>query len=418
MTRTSREFQVFAKPIGAACNLACRYCYYRDKTPGRGAGGALRMSEETLEAYIVQHMAACPTPTVRFSWHGGEPTLLGIDYFRRIVALQRKHRPPGSLVANGIQTNGLLLDEEWCRFLKAEGFSVGLSLDGPRELHDLYRVTLREEPTHERVLRAHALLREHRIPCDLLCVVHARNAAHPGEVYGFFKEIGASYLGFLPLVERRPDAPSGVSDRSVPAEAFGAFLCALFDEWLARDIGRVKVQFFEEMTETALGLEQALCTFKRTCGDVPVVEHDGEFYACDHFVDAKHRVGNIHEIPLVELLESPAQRAFGEAKREALPLYCRSCDVLGLCNGGCPKDRFLRTPAGEPGLNYLCAGYKRFFAHARGFVAEVERLHRQTVERQATPVPPREPGAGEKAGRNDPCLCGSGRKYKKCCLGR
>lgn len=413
MARASREFQVFAKPVGAACNLGCRYCYYREKESL--PGGASRMSEETLERYIVQHFDACPTPDVRFSWHGGEPTLLGIDYFRRIVGLQRKHLPPGKVAHNGVQTNGLLLDEEWCRFLKAEGFAVGLSLDGPAELHDSYRVTPRGEPTHERVMRAYAILREHRVPCDILCVVHAQNARRPGEVYRFLKEIGAQYVGFLPLVEHRPGAGSNVSDRSVPAEAYGAFLCDVFDEWLSRDIGRVKIQLFEEVAETALGMEQALCTFQKTCGNVPVVEHNGDFYSCDHFVDAEHRVGNVHETPLSELLDSAAQRAFGEEKRSGLPRVCRACEVLALCNGGCPKDRFRETPEGEPGLNYLCPAYRRFFLHTRPFVEELRRLHGTHDPSRPAALAPVGAGSGVKMGRNDPCPCGSGRKHKKCC---
>ena len=215
-----------------------------------------------------------------------------MDYFRKIVALQRKHRPSGRQIRNGIQTNGTLLDEDWCRFLAAEGFGVGLSLDGPKELHDLYRVSKKQEPTHEQVMRGYALLQKHRIPFDILCVVHDQNVQYPTEVYRFFKEIGARYLGFLPLVELRSDG-QGVSDHTVPAEAFGAFLCAIFDEWLSQDIGRVNVQIFEEAIRTAFGQDHGLCIFRKTCGDIPVIEHNGDFFSCDHFVDMEHRIGNI-----------------------------------------------------------------------------------------------------------------------------
>jgi len=249
-------------------------------------------------------------------------------------------------------------------------------------------------------------------------VVHARNVRYPIEVYRFFKEIGASYIGFLPLVESQPDR-CGVSDRTAPAEAFGDFLCTIFDEWLSEDIGRVKVQIFEEAVATALGQEHALCIFRKTCGDIPVIEHNGDFFSCDHFVDAEHHLGNIKETALVELLESPSQRAFGQAKLDGLPHFCKACEVLTMCNGGCPKDRFLHTPDGEGGLNYLCAGYKRFFAHCRPFVSELAALwERQHLEGQTVPAWGGAPRADAKTGRNDPCPCGSGRKYKKCCMGK
>ena len=418
MAKASRVFQVFAKPAGSVCNLACRYCYYLEKADLYGKGGPFRMADDILEEYIAQHIDASSTPVIRFSWHGGEPTVLGLDYFRKVVALQRKHRPPGRRISNGIQTNGSLLDEEWGRFLAAEGFAVGVSLDGPKELHDLYRVGKRQEPTHERAMAGYELLRRHGIPCDILCVVHAGNVRHPLEVYRFFKEIEANYVGFLPLVESRPDR-RGVGDRTAPAEAFGDFLCAIFDEWLSNDIGRVKVQIFEEAIATAFGQDHALCIFRKTCGDIPVVEHNGDFFSCDHFVDAEHLLGNIKETPLVELLESPSQRAFGRAKLDGLPRFCKACEVLTMCNGGCPKDRFLHTPDGEGGLNYLCAGYKRFFALCRPFVAELAALRqRRHLEGQTISTPAETERLGPKTGRNDPCPCGSGRKYKRCCMGK
>jgi len=416
--KASREFQVFAKPAGALCNLDCRYCYYLKKQELYPAGDSPRMSDQVLEAYIVQHLDASPGRTVTFSWHGGEPTVLGLDYFRTIVALQRKHQRPGWRIDNGMQTNGLLLDEEWGRFLSAERFSVGLSLDGPRELHDRYRVTKGQKPTHKQTMRAFKLLRRHRIPCDILCVVHDQNVHHPTQVYRFFKEIGARSLGFLPVVEPAPDAEGAVSPHTVPADAFGAFLCTIFDEWVRQDIGRIAVQMFEEAARPARGLEHSLCVFRQTCGDIPVVERNGDFFCCDHYVDAQHRLGNIRETPLVELLESQAQRAFGQAKRDTLPGYCRTCEVRAMCNGGCPKDRFMRTPGGEEGLNYLCAGFKRFFTHSLPYTLKLATLERagQPAERLMHLVTTTR-DASFAAGRNDPCPCGSGRKYKKCCLG-
>ncbi|RPH47304.1 MAG: anaerobic sulfatase maturase [Desulfobacteraceae bacterium] len=416
MAETSREFQVFAKPAGSLCNLGCRYCYYLKKEDLCEKGKPFRMPDDILEQYIVQHIGASDSPVIGFSWHGGEPTILGLDYFRKIVELQRAHKPAGRRIRNGIQTNGTLLDEEWCRFLAAEGFGVGLSLDGPEELHDIYRVSKNNDPTHRQVMRGYSLLKKHRIPFDILCVVHDRNVRHPMEVYRFFSQIEAPFLGFLPMVELRPDGP-GVTGRTVAAEAFGDFLCVIFDEWLSRDIGRVKVQIFEEAIGTAFGQDHALCIFRKTCGDIPVIEHNGDVFACDHFVDKKHRLGNIRETPLVELLECPSQRAFGQAKLDGLPSVCRNCEVLAMCNGGCPKDRFLRTPDGEEGLNYLCAGYKRFFTYCRPFIEQLSALWQRQTEGQKLPAPGEMTRNPARPGRNDPCPCGSGRKYKKCCMG-
>ena len=416
MAVASREFQVFVKPVSNICNLDCRYCYYLKKEHLYPKGVSVLMPDDILEAYIAQHIAAAPGPVINFSWHGGEPTLPGLDYFRKIVALQRKHRPHDRRITNGMQTNGTLLDEDWCRFLSAEGFSVGISLDGPQDLHDRYRVTKSGNSTYAQVMRGYYLLRKHRVPHDILCVVNADNVQHPIRVYRFFKEIGARYLGFLPLVEPLPEIEDGVSQRTVPAEAFGAFLCTIFDEWVPRDIGRIKVQIFEEAVRTAFGQDHSLCIFRRTCGDVPVIEHNGDFYSCDHYVNPEHRLGNIRETTLVELLESPTQRAFGQVKLNRLPRLCLACEVRDMCNGGCPKNRILHTPDGESGLNYLCAGYKCFFTHCRPFAVEVAALwRRQSLETERMP---QRAAANPKTGRNDPCPCGSGRKYKKCCMGK
>ena len=413
MVELSREFQIFAKPAGPACNLACRYCYYVGKDGLYPKDEPFRMSDEVLERYIVQHIDACSDPVVRFSWHGGEPTILGLDYFRRIVAIQREHQPRGRSIANGIQTNGTFLDEDWCRFLAAEGFTVGLSLDGPQEMHDRYRLTQDGRSSHEQAMRGYRLLRQYGVPCEILCVVNAGNVQHPLAVYRFFKEIGAGYVSFLPLVEREPNAECGVSERTAPSEAWGVFLCTIFDEWQARDIGRVKVQIFEEAARPAFGQEHTLCVFRTTCGGVPVVEYNGDFYSCDHFVDAEHRLGNIQSTTLAQLLDHPRQKAFGQAKLDTLPRCCRECEVLAMCHGGCPKDRFLLSRDGEAGLNYLCAGYRRFFTHCRPFVAEVAALWHRT---QPPLMPTAVPRPTARTGRNDPCPCGSGRKYKNCCL--
>jgi len=386
MSPALRPFQVFVKPIGPTCNLGCDYCYYLDKGTLYPGERSYRMADDVLEVYIVQQIAACPDPVIGFSWHGGEPCLLGLDYFRRIVALERKHCPPNRRFVNGIQTNGTLLDEAWCDFLAEEGFVVGLSLDGPQALHDRHRVTRDGKPTHAQALRGYRLLLQHGVPSEILCVVHADNVRHPLEVYRFFKQLQAQFVTFLPLVEPRPGAPGGVSPRSVPPEAFGAFLCAVFDEWQSQDIGRIKVQVFEEAARTAFGQPHTLCIFRPSCGDVPVVEHNGDFYSCDHFVDEAHRLGNIRETRLVELLESPAQRAFGQAKLEALPHTCRVCEVKEMCYGGCPKNRLLPTAEGQGRLNYLCAGYKQFFTHCQPFVRAIAAVWRQ--QQRVEPAPP------------------------------
>jgi uncharacterized protein len=410
MSKVSRDFQVFVKPAGAACNLDCHYCYYRDKSSLYPDDGTLLMTESLLEEYIVQHFEAASGPEVNFSWHGGEPTVRGVAFYKKVVDFQRRHKPAGRLVRNGIQTNGILLDEEWCGFLAGEGFSVGLSLDGPAELHDPYRVTRGGKPTHKHTMRTYGLLRKMEVHTDILCVVHDLNVRSPLSVYRFFREIGCQYLNFLPAVEQSKETANGVSPYTPSAEDYGTFLCRIFDEWMARDTGRMMIQSFDEAARPLLGLEHSLCVFRETCGQIPVLEHNGDFFPCDHFVDLEHRLGNIRETPLSQLLDSEGQKSFGIAKREALPRYCRECEVLAMCNGGCPKYRFIQTPDGDPGLNYLCAGLKRFFLHSRAPLAAMISRQRESV--------PRSRSVAAKAGRNDPCPCGSGKKYKKCCAAR
>jgi uncharacterized protein len=416
--KASHEFQVFVKPAGATCNLDCHYCYYLKKEELYPEAKPFHMHGDLLEEYIVQQIEIAPEPVINFFWHGGEPTILGPDYFRKIVELQRKHRPQDRRITNSIQTNGVILNEEWCRFFAAEGFAVGLSLDGPQALHDRYRVTKGQKPTHKQVMQGYRLLRQHKIPVDILCVVHAENVQYPLQVYRFFKEIKAQYVSFIPLVELRPPPERGVSPRTVPADAFGIFLCTIFDEWVRQDIGRIMVQIFEESARPASGQNHSLCIFRSTCGDLPVIEHNGDFYSCDHFVTPEHRLGNIRETPLLALLESPAQGAFGQAKLDKLPRYCQECAVRAMCNGGCPKDRIMQTPDGQSGLNYLCAGYKRFFEHCGPYMVRLAALRRaaQPPEQLMKIVQAEDVKVLPKAGRNDPCPCGSGRKYKKCCL--
>jgi len=418
LVKASRPYHIFAKPAGAVCNLDCAYCYYLKKQSLYPDERFFLMPDDILEEYIVRHIEACADPVVSFSWHGGEPAMLGLDFFRRVVALQRKHLPARRRIINGIQTNGTLIDEDWCRFFAEEGFTVGVSLDGPEEMHDAYRRTRGGKSTHRLAMRGYELLRQHRIPCDVLCVVHDRNVFFPTEVYRFFKRIKAPYISFLPLVEPHLGPDGGVSSRTVPPEAFGAFLCTIFDEWLSQDIGHVKVQVFEEAAGTALGQEHTSCIFRETCGDVLVIEHNGDLFSCDHFVDREHHLGNIRENSPADVIDDPRQRAFGRLKHDTLPGYCLECEVLPLCNGGCPKDRFIHTPDGEDGLNYLCAAYKRLFSHCRPFLEGLSSLWHRTEPEYPSRPPAEAPRARPAVSRNSPCPCGSGKKYKRCCMGK
>jgi uncharacterized protein len=326
------------------------------------------MTDENLEKFIILHVEASTEPDISFSWHGGEPTLAGLDFFRKVVNLQQKHRPSGRNIINGIQTNATLLNDNWCKFLAGEGFFVGVSIDGPEELHNKFRVSKDKAGSFRKTLNGYELLKKHNVPTELLTVVNAENVNFPHEVYRFLKQLGSKYMTFLPLVEREPGSHSGASNISVPAEAFGSFLSTIFDEWVSEDIGNLKIQIIEEAARTAFNQEHTLCIFKKTCGGVPVVEHNGDFFSCDHYVDSKHFIGNIGKTSLSDLLDSNEQQAFGLAKLITLPEYCLECEVRNMCNGECPKNRFIESPLGEPGLNYLCPGYKRFFNHIKPFV--------------------------------------------------
>ena len=342
--------------------------------------------------------------------------MLGLDYFKKIVEIQKKYQPPKKRLLNGIQTNGTLLTEEWCRFLSEHQFFIGLSLDGPREIHDSFRMTKNGNSTHKQVMRGYNLLKENGLNPDILCVVNALNVQHPYQVYDFFKKIGAESIGFLPLVEQEPEADKGVTSDTVPAEAFGSFLCKIFDKWKDKDIGKIKVQIFDETARTALNKEHELCIFRKICGDVPVIEHNGDFYSCDHYVRSEYLVGNIKDASLVDLLEHPEQLKFGQDKFDKLPGYCLTCDYLAMCHGECPKNRFIKTPDNEEGLNYLCYGYKRFFRHSLPFLNQLAALWKSQNPEEQKPPANTGQARNNKPGRNDPCYCGSGKKYKKCCL--
>ncbi len=334
------------------------------------------MDSQVLEKYVIQHIEASTDKVIFFSWHGGEPLLAGTGFFRSLVELQKKHIPPGRKILNGIQTNGTLIDEEWCSFFSEENFIVGTSIDGPQNLHDNNRITHGGKPSFTRALRGFKLLQRFKIETEILCVVNSDNVNHPLETYRFFKELGARYVTFLPLVEQQTGSSDGVSAISVPARAFGEFLCSIFDEWVEKDIGKVKIQIIEEAVRTAFKQEHTLCIFRETCGGVPVVEKNGDFYSCDHYVDSDHLVGNIMTGSLSGFLDSEQQRSFGMLKKTTLPEYCLACDVRTMCNGECPKNRFIRTPDGEKGLNYLCEGYKLFFNHSLPFIESIATVWR------------------------------------------
>ncbi len=363
-----RTIHVLAKPAGPNCNLACAYCYYLPKGD-LYPGDRLRMPDDVLERYIRQMIETQSGSHVEIAWQGGEPTLVGIDFYRRAVELVERYRRPGMTVQLSLQTNGTRLDDEWCAFLGAHGFLVGLSIDGPAWLHNAYRVDRGGAPTHARVLRAARLLSRHRVAFNVLSCVHAANSGHPLDVYRHLRDdVGANFIQFIPVVEPVlvDDVSVGVTDRTVDPDDWGRFLMAVFDEWARGDIGEVFVQQFDAALGSWLGLPSALCVFAETCGTAVALEHNGDVYACDHFVDPSHRLGNIRERHLLELVGSERQRLFGAAKRDALPGVCRVCPVEFACRGECPRNRFAEAADGEPGLNYLCRGYRQFFEHVRG----------------------------------------------------
>jgi uncharacterized protein len=428
-------FHVMSKPIGPICNLDCAYCFYLEKEALYPDKSNWRMPDDVLETYVRQYIEAQDVPGITFAWQGGEPTLMGVEFFRRVVELQRRYAG-GKTIANALQTNGTLLDDEWCAFFKAEDFLIGLSIDGPCELHDYYRVDKSGRPTFDLVMRGMELLKKHGVQFNTLCVVNRQNQRHPLEVYNFLKRHGSGFIQFIPLVERAgagrfasrevfaaPPSPDG-SDRiaapvtpwSVEPLAYGQFLSAIFDQWVRHDVGRVFVQIFDIMLGVWSGMEAALCVFRQRCGRAMALEHNGDLYSCDHYVYPQYKLGNIRDAHLANLAASPQQVKFGDDKLMTLPRYCLECDVRFACNGECPKHRFMMTPDGEAGLNYLCAGYKHFFAHIDPHMRVMARLlgeGRPPAEIMQMFEAPAKVNASP--GRNDRCPCGSGKKYKKCC---
>ncbi|UCH11690.1 MAG: anaerobic sulfatase maturase [Fidelibacterota bacterium] len=414
-------FHVLVKPIGPICNLSCDYCFYLEKEELYPNVGDFRMSRETLETFVREYLQSQPegAPEINFAWQGGEPTLLGVEFFREVIELQEQYRRAGDRITNSIQTNGVLLDDEWGAFLAEHHFLVGLSIDGPEELHNRYRRDRKGGGSFQSVMGGLAFLQKHEVEFNTLTVVQADNGDHPEEVYDFLKEIGSRYFQFIPIVE--PCGNGGVSERTVGPERYGRFLARTFDRWLEEeDVGEVFIRDFDMLLGLVMGQPSSVCVHAETCGQAMAMEHNGDLYSCDHFVTREDFLGNIAERPLVEVVNGEQQVRFGQDKRDTLPRYCRECRFLEYCHGGCPKDRICKTPDGEPGLNYLCAGYQHFYAHslpvmeqmakclrvgrpARDY-QDIETLIQDEVRTQGIPV-----------GRNDPCPCGSGRKYKKCC---
>lgn len=425
---------VMAKPTGSVCNIDCTYCFYLEKEalyPERNKNW--RMSDDTLEAYISQHIAAQSGNHVIFAWQGGEPTMMGLPFFRRVVELCDKYAN-GKKIEHALQTNGIVLNDEWAHFFAENRFLIGLSIDGPAHVHNQYRVNRAGKGTHEQVVVAMALLKAHHVEFNTLTVVGKHNVGHAREVYDFLLAAGSRHMQFIPLVERMSTTESSVLNLVLPGESaatlapwtvpswqFGEFLNHIFDVWIRRDVGRVSVQMFDVALAAWTGQPPVLCVHSETCGHAFALESNGDLYNCDHFVYPEHLLGNIHQQSIEEMNNSEQAIAFGQIKHDTLTSDCRRCDFRFVCHGGCPKHRFAVSPTGHPGHNYLCAGYKHFFQH-------ITRYMNVWREILADGYPPatimqwvaQDPRAAAQptrrsVNRNDSCPCGSGKKYKKCC---
>lgn len=427
-------FHLMAKPSGSTCNIDCSYCFFLSKE-ALYPNDKSRMSGATLETYIRQLLESHQAPEVTISWQGGEPTLMKLEFFERAVALVAQYRRAGQQVLHTFQTNGLLLDDDWCAFFKKHGFLVGLSVDGPGELHDTYRLDRRGQGTFDLVMNGWRALRRHGVQFNILCTVNAANQHHGREVYRFFRdELNATWIQFIPVVERATQqtiqianqgwtAEGGrkrvlytqtgnlVTERTVGPAQYGRFLVEVFEEWLRHDIGRVYVQLFDVTLESMFG-RHMLCIHAPTCGSGPALEHNGDLYSCDHFVEPLYKIGNIHQTHMLTLVSSPAQRKFGQDKQDLLTRQCRDCEVRNLCNGGCPKDRFALSVDGEPGQNYLCPGLELFFKHSAPAFGAMAGL----LQRGRAPAEVMASIAAEDARRGPyaACSCGSGKKFRFC----
>lgn len=434
--RRPNAFHVMLKPSGPICNLNCTYCYYLEKRKLYPNTKQFRMSEDILETFTRQFIEAHEVPIVTFTWQGGEPTLLGLDFYRKAIDLQKKYSG-GRKIENAFQTNGILLNDDWCKFFTDNDILVGISIDGEEHNHDHYRKTVSGAATFRRVMKGIELLHKNKVEFNTLSVVNDYNVHYSKETYRFLKKIGSGFIQFLPVAERsignkgsgelelvNPSFPgkAAVTHWSVDPEEYGRFLITIFDEWVRNDVARYFVQIFDATLANYVGENPGLCVFNDTCGDALVMEHNGDIYSCDHFVYPDYYLGNISETYLIDLVKSQKQFDFGIDKRNKLPAFCLRCDVRYACHGECPKHRFILTPDGKPGLNYLCKGYKLFFKHVEPYMefmanelknkrppANVMQWIRNKDNQVIKPSIP---------GRNDPCPCGSGKKFKHCCMGK
>jgi uncharacterized protein len=429
-----KAFNIMLKPVGPVCNLNCTYCYYLEKKQLYPGKTNYRLDDDLLELFIRDYIASQQVPVVTFVWQGGEPSILGVDYYRKAVELQNKYAD-GKKIENSFQTNGTFLTDDFCHFFKENNFLLGLSIDGPEHLHDYYRLDNNGKPTWKKVMQGIELLKKHNVEFNTLSVVNRKTQQEPLAVYNFLKQIGSTFMQFIPIVERKatdagPDdlllvphnykGEAQVTEWSVQPRAYGSFMCSIFDEWVRKDVGRYYVQLFDVALANWYGAMPGLCVFSETCGTAAVMEHNGDVFSCDHYVYDEFFIGNISEIPLSEMMGSAKQALFGQNKKSSLTGWCRACSVRFACHGDCPKHRFIQSPQGENGLSYLCEGYKMFFEHVKPYMefmvkelkaqrppANVMEWIRRKEQLQAKPVQ-------TKVGRNDPCPCGSGKKFKQC----
>ena len=384
-TPFAKPLYVMLKPAGAHCNLACKYCYYLEKNNLYQNSNHHLMSDEMLEQFTREYIEAQTMPQVLFTWHGGEPLMRSIDFYKKALALQKKYAH-GKQIDNVIQTNGTLLTDEWCEFFAKNHWLVGISIDGPQEYHDHYRVTPAGKPSWEKVMQGIQLLKKHRVEWNAMAVVNAYNAEHPLEFYHFFRDNGCQYLQFTPIVERLTEHEDGrtlasladdreipLADASVTPQQWGNFLCTIFDDWVRHDVGKTFVEIFDCTLANWMGVLPGICAYSKECGHAGVMEHNGDVYSCDHFVFPEYKLGNIREQSLIDMLYGEKQQAFSRLKHTSLPRQCKECDIEFACHGECPKNRFEKDKYGEPGLNYLCQGYYQYYTHVAPYMDFMKR---------------------------------------------
>ena len=384
-TPFAKPLYVMLKPAGAHCNLACKYCYYLEKNNLYQNSHRHLMTDEMLEQFTREYIEAQTMPQVLFTWHGGEPLMRSIDFYKKALALQKKYAH-GKQIDNVIQTNGTLLTDEWCEFFAKNHWLVGISIDGPQEYHDHYRVTPDGKPSWEKVMQGISLLKKHRVEWNAMAVVNAYNAEHPLEFYHFFRDNGCQYLQFTPIVERLTEHEDGrtlasladdreipLADASVTPQQWGNFLCTIFDDWVRHDVGKTFVEIFDCTLANWMGVLPGICAYSKECGHAGVMEHNGDVYSCDHFVFPEYKLGNIREQSLIDMLYGEKQQAFSRLKHTSLPRQCKECDMEFACHGECPKNRFEKDKYGEPGLNYLCQGYYQYYTHVAPYMDFMKR---------------------------------------------